>query len=389
MSIGDSLSSGVFRLPGPKARAMELRPMTLGEIFERAIALYARNFLSFVALVGVTIVPVAIAQYVVAVRQQSQLDAMIDLLAHPERLRTEQIPPIPPQTLAVTAASVLFGYVMLAFAFSAVAAGVARRYGGEAVSFRACYHAVLRRWLSVLGVVAMAVLVLLAAYVASIAVVAIPVFATAAFASSALPFLAPFVVMGMLFAVTFVLLLLVVTSSGALCAILVERCSTMSSVALASARALNRRELGRGLFCAFGVGVISLAASTVVDVAALVGLSRWPAAYVALGASERSVVVPFVATVLTVYYFDVRLRYQSFDLDAESELVARGDEPVYAPTAYLSGEERALIKRFLERRDSLTPQRRRHLAAALAAPVRERVPLEMRSLEDEPLLERL
>ena len=66
-----------------------------------------------------------------------------------------------------------------------------------------------------------------------------------------------------------------------------------------------------------------------------------------------------------------------------------GDEPVYAPTTYLSGEERALIKRFLERRDTLAADRRLELAAQLAARVRERVPADLARLDDESLLERL
>jgi uncharacterized RDD family membrane protein YckC len=64
-------------------------------------------------------------------------------------------------------------------------------------------------------------------------------------------------------------------------------------------------------------------------------------------------------------------------------------EPTYAPTAYLSGEERALIKRFLERRDSLPFDRRDELAAELAARVRPRLPGDLARLADEPLLERL
>ncbi|HYL26421.1 MAG TPA: RDD family protein [Candidatus Nitrosotalea sp.] len=67
----------------------------------------------------------------------------------------------------------------------------------------------------------------------------------------------------------------------------------------------------------------------------------------------------------------------------------RRDEPAYASTAYLSGEERAIVKRFLERRDALSRERRRELAAQLAARVRSRVPDDLARLEDEPLLERL
>lgn len=67
----------------------------------------------------------------------------------------------------------------------------------------------------------------------------------------------------------------------------------------------------------------------------------------------------------------------------------RSEEPAYAPTAYLDGEERALIKRFLERRDALTSQRRGELASQIAARLRSRMPPELARLDDEPLLERL
>lgn len=65
------------------------------------------------------------------------------------------------------------------------------------------------------------------------------------------------------------------------------------------------------------------------------------------------------------------------------------EEPVYASTAYVNGDERALIKRFLDRRDVLSRQRRAELAAQIASRVRDRVPVEMQKLDDEALLERL
>jgi uncharacterized RDD family membrane protein YckC len=76
-------------------------------------------------------------------------------------------------------------------------------------------------------------------------------------------------------------------------------------------------------------------------------------------------------------------------LAAPTPIAPHGDEPAYAPTAYLSGEERGLVKRFLERRDALSLDRRRDLAAQLAARVRQRVPTELARLDDESLLERL
>ncbi|MGR4065009.1 MAG: RDD family protein [Vulcanimicrobiaceae bacterium] len=65
------------------------------------------------------------------------------------------------------------------------------------------------------------------------------------------------------------------------------------------------------------------------------------------------------------------------------------EEPAYAATAYMTGEERALVKRFIERRDDLPPDRRRALASGLAARVRPRVAADLQRLDDEALLERL
>lgn len=75
---------------------------------------------------------------------------------------------------------------------------------------------------------------------------------------------------------------------------------------------------------------------------------------------------------------------------AEPRALLVGDaEPAYAATAYLDGDERALIKRFLTRRDALTAERRSELAAQIAGRIRDRVPPELARLDDESLLERL
>lgn len=64
-------------------------------------------------------------------------------------------------------------------------------------------------------------------------------------------------------------------------------------------------------------------------------------------------------------------------------------EPQYAATAYVSGEERAIVKRFLERRDTIVPERRVVIARELAERIRPRLPADMQRLGDESLLERL
>lgn len=371
---------------------MELRRLDLGGIFERALALYARYFVRFAGIVLAAVVPVAIVQYAVALRAQPQLDATIDALQHPERIRTEHVPTLfdSPVTLALTVAAVLFGYVAMAMATGAIAAGVARVYRNETVAFGACYGAVLGRWYSIVGVVGAAVVVLIVAYVVTLLLVALPLVAAAEFGTSALALVLPLAVGGVLVALTFVLLLLVITSACALCAVVVEDCAAMTSLRLSVERIFNRAQFSRALLCAIAVGALGFVSTALVETVFFSALSHWPAAYVGLEALERTLGLPLAALVLAIYYFDVRIRQEGFDLDTELDgLVREADEPIYAPTAYLSGEERALIKRFLERRDSLTPARRRAIAAHLAAPVRTRVPLDLQRLEDEPLLERL
>jgi len=65
------------------------------------------------------------------------------------------------------------------------------------------------------------------------------------------------------------------------------------------------------------------------------------------------------------------------------------ENPIYAATAYVSGEERAIVKRFLERRGELIPERRVEIAHRIAERIRPRLPLDMARMNDEDLLERL
>jgi uncharacterized RDD family membrane protein YckC len=76
-------------------------------------------------------------------------------------------------------------------------------------------------------------------------------------------------------------------------------------------------------------------------------------------------------------------------MESPEQMLRDVAEPVYAATAYVSGEERSLIRRFLERREDLVPARRFAIAHQLADRVRPRVPTELQRLDDEDLLERL
>lgn len=370
---------------------MQTRPLDLVGIFERAVALYGRHFVPFVSLMAVAVLPVAVVQYAVAVRIQPQLDATLEVLQHPERLRTEHVPTLldSPATLALSVAALLFGYYMLSFAVAAVGCAVARLYENRPISFSSCYAAVLRRWPAIVLVVAVALVAMIAAYFVTILVVAVPLVAASSLAANLLPALAPVAISAMIFAIGFALVVVLVAATCAIYAIVIEGGTAAFGIARTAARTLCRREFGRALLCGLAVAAIGMLALTAVDSLAFSALERLPAAYVTLDALTRTIVTPLLAIVLAVYYFDVRRRGEDAERDAGTVLLPIENEPVYAPTAYLSGEERALIKRFLERRESLSPQRRGELAAQLAAPVRPRVPADLQRLDDEALLERL
>jgi hypothetical protein len=395
MSIVEPLSAGVFEWPCQKPRAMELRPLDLGEIFDRAITLYVRNFRAFAGIVFVTVVPVAIVQYFLILHELPELNTSLALLAHPERLGTQHVPTMfdSPATLALWVVSALVAYVTTTIALSAVGVGVARVYYGRPVDFAACYEPVLHRWRSLLALLGAALAMLIVAYVAAILLMMIPIAIGVLSARSGFPVVLVLAVTVMLFAVLFAVLLVFITSAFGFYGVVIESLPAFASLRLAFARVFNRNDFGRALLCSIAVGVLWFASTALFDSFGFVALARWPSAYVTLDALVRIVVLPFIGVILALFYFDVRIRNEGFDLEVEMErpsgLPGEGDEPNYAPTAYLSGPERAMIKRFLERRDSLTVHRRQEIAAQLAAPLRERVPAEMRRLGDESLLERL
>jgi uncharacterized RDD family membrane protein YckC len=76
-------------------------------------------------------------------------------------------------------------------------------------------------------------------------------------------------------------------------------------------------------------------------------------------------------------------------MESPEKMLREVAEPVYAATAYVSGEERSIIRRFLERRTDLIDERRAAIASQLAERIRPRVPVDLQRLADEDLLERL
>jgi hypothetical protein len=309
---------------------MELRPLGFGEIFDRAVTLYIRNFIPFAAIVAVMIVPLAILQYIVDVASQPQLSLMWRFYTH---LGSAQ-PPIAqmptlfgsPGTVGALALLAMLTYLVWPFTLNAVAVGVARLYRNRPVEFRACYEAVLHRWLQILGTIGFALLVFIGCYIAFFVVVIASILLTGIFTLAG-PVMGTF--FGVLivtvdvagFIVSFALLLVVMTF--AMYATVIEERPVIESVGLGFARVYNRTEFWRALLFAISVGAVILGSSAMFGAIGLVAaFAHLPLLQSAIESLTRAIVSPFAAVLLAVYYFDVRIRREAFDLETSLERLA-------------------------------------------------------------------
>ncbi len=302
---------------------MELRPLGFGEIFDRAVTLYIRNFLPFAAIVAVLIVPLAILQYVLDLSSQPEFDAMLRILIHPKLASTTPIPSIfnSPLTIAVFAVLLFATYAVWPFALNAVAVGVARLYRNRPVEFRACYEIVLRRWLQVVAMIGIDLLILLCWYVIVFIVVMIfaGILSYFAFGVGA-------VFVGVLIGLIGFLVLLpslapiLVSLTFAMYSTVIERRPVIESLGLGFERIFNRAEFWRALLFSLAAFAVMLAGSTIFGFIGLIAaVAHLPLLQALIESLARAVITPFAVVLLAVYYFDVRIRREAFDLETSLE----------------------------------------------------------------------
>ncbi|MGA8097681.1 MAG: hypothetical protein WB810_03370 [Candidatus Cybelea sp.] len=302
---------------------MELRPLGFGEIFDRAVTLYIRNFFPFAAIVAVLIVPLAILQYVLDLSSQPEFDAMLRILIHPKLASTTPIPSIfnSPLTVVVFAVLLFATYAVWPFALNAVAVGVARLYRNRPVEFRACYEIVLRRWLQVVAMIGIDLLILLCWYTIVFVVVMIFAGILAYFA-----FGAGAVFVGVLIGLIGFLILLpslapiLVSLTFAMYSTVIERRPVIESVGLGFERVFNRAEFWRALLFSLAAFAVMFAGSTIFGFIGLIAaVAHLPLLQALIESLARAVITPFAVVLLAIYYFDVRIRREAFDLETSLE----------------------------------------------------------------------
>ncbi len=295
-------------------RPFDLRPLGIGEIFDRAVTIYVQNFLVFAAILLAVFLPLGCAEYFFF-GNAAQITDMAKILA----------PSMTAAQVGLFAAYAVWGFALLPLGNMAVASGVAALYVGKRPDVRSCYATALRGWLRVIGfmllmgIVAAALLAVLFLLIVVVNVLITILGAVAGGAAIGLTIVVE-VVIG-IFSVFLILsgiLIAVLIGAFGSYAIAIERTEPVKALSSAVARIFNRREFGRALLMLLswllfqiGADVASFAAATLV----LLVLHSM-VLYVALGIAIDIAVGGFSTVLLAVYYYDVRVRREGLDLEA-------------------------------------------------------------------------
>jgi hypothetical protein len=308
------------------SRVALLRPLGFGELFDRAVTHYVRNFVPFTTIMLVLLVPWGIVQYFIDAGQASQLSAIFDAMGHPGKA-----PPVLGSAyLALVLPLALLFAVLILYALNAVAAGVARLYSGLPVDVRACYRASLSRWAPTLGMAGMFLVTFLGWYISFFVVgaifggVAVGVTAVSRPVGIILLVLTAIVVVAM---VVLLVLLLMAVGFG-MYAVVIEDRGVMDAFGSGFRRVFARGELGRATLFAFCSGLLYMAYAVVVSGIALYAMYAhmlWLA--VIVSTIGQALYSPFSVVLFAVYYYDIRIRREGHDLEADLQAL------VASPTA--------------------------------------------------------
>ncbi len=338
MTPYDSLSSPP-QGTGAQA-ALNLRPLSLGELLDRAFSLYFKNIAAFTALVAIVIVPSTLISYF---QSRDMLGFYIDMVQR--AIQSPNTPPdlsklnslMPSDTwLVIQYALLFFGFP---FAYGAVVAGVSRAYLGLPVLFADSYRFALRRWLAILILL---VVWLFAAFLMVFAAALLIIFAAAILAllgravgqnpifgiSMAVVFI------GLMIAMVGLAVMMYLTSAMSFIAVVIENVDPVKAFAGAFARMFSAQQFWRGFLLSlaltainFGVSLVSAGGGAI-----LAFILKAPAIYLISVGLTSLFFAPFAVVTAAVFYYDVRIRREGYDLQMLADRFASSPPPA-APGA--------------------------------------------------------
>ena len=300
----------------------DLRPLSIGELLDRAFSIAFKNILPFSAIVLVVIVPgVALSYYATS----GPLAAFNDQLEKISQTAGSSAPPDPMQLLSLEASMVpyfgilmLYGLLVVPLANAAVVTGISRAYLRLPVRFTECYREAIGRWgwLVLLGLLWLAA-TMGATFVAFVPLIfltfAIGLLVTALGAFGAVIA----IILGIAFGLAFMALVLLLYLSAAFSfvAAVIEHLPPAFAFRSGFQRVFGEGQLWRSLGIAaalFGIFVGFEIIGSVVGL--LAGQAHDIALISVVNGIFEAFLYPFLFAVVAVCYYDVRIRREGFDL---------------------------------------------------------------------------
>lgn len=296
---------------------MPLRPLSLGEIFDRAVTLYAQNAVLFTLIALVVVVPVAIVSYFAGMHNSAAFAQILDQIQHPNKTApAANASGALGLTMIMVAAAIILG----AFVIVAIATAVSELYRSGRCDFSSAYTYALRRSGAILVVLLCEIVAFFVIVFAG--VIAMSVVLVAAFllvkASTVLGVVAFVISIIAGVVMLFAILLCYIAFVFAFNALGIEDTGAWAAIARGFSRIFNRSELGRASLICLALVAIYLGLSVVsISVAALFEALNLHILEVLVSAVISLITTSFLGILLAVYYFDVRVRREGLDMQAE------------------------------------------------------------------------
>lgn len=336
-------SNDPFSLQGTTANtpaALNLRPLPLGELLDRAFNIYFRNIISFTALLGVVLVPSLLISYF---NSKDILDFYLTTIQH-QILSPSSQPDI--SKLAAlkpsdtgTALQIVVGVLALPLANAAVISGVGRAYLGLPISLAACYREAARRWLAILILMVLWFVAAIVAVIASVFIFGLAIGVLAALAAllpknmlvvGAMAFFG--ILLGL--ASIAMAILLYLTGAFSFIAVVLENADPIRAFGSAFTRIFGSHQFWRSVALALALTGISLGTYMVAGGGGgvLAFIFKSPALYMIFAGLAQLFFVPFALIASAVFYYDIRIRREGYDLQMLADRFSAALPPV-APTA--------------------------------------------------------
>ncbi len=337
-----------------EAAAVNLRPMSVGEMLDRGFTVYLKNILVLTGALVVVIVPTMLLQYLGS-RDMLGFDlsmmtaAMKNPTAPPPQPDMSQLMNAYANSLPFLGLSLLLTLIAWPFANAAVIAGVSRSYLGETITLGDCYRDAFRRWPHALLLAMLWIVTIVVAYFALIVAFVILAFVFAAMGAAIGKF--P-VALGIFFAVLiipsfvwFILTLqqLYMTWALSFAAVVIESADPIKAFGSGFARVFSKGAYWRSfaLAAAFiGIVIVLELIASGIGVALYAIFKPTPESLVSgmpvfygLLTIASLIFTPLMFSVVAMYYYDARIRREGFDLEHLARQIAGGGPPQPATPA--------------------------------------------------------